>query len=107
MRQRLAPLPFEDDDPQAAAAKRKSPIAKAEVSDEAKRKADTRRTADGHRVHSMSSLMAHLATFTLNRVSLPSQPGSPFMMTSQLTPIQERAFDLIDHSQPHEVFTVR
>ena len=107
MRQRLAPLLFEDDDPQAAAAKRKSPIAKAEVSDEAKRKADTRRTADGHRVHSMSSLMAHLATFTLNRVSLPSQPGSPFMMTSQLTPIQKRAFDLIDHSQPHEVFTVR
>ena len=51
MRQRLAPLLFEDDDPQAAAAKRKSPIAKAEVSDEAKRKADTKRTADGHRVH--------------------------------------------------------
>ena len=56
----------------SATAKRLSPVAKAQVSDSAKRKADRMQTGHGDPLMSISSLMAHLATVTLNRIILPS-----------------------------------
>ncbi len=106
MRRRLAPLLYEDDDRNAARAQRKSPVAPAEVSDRAKRKADTKRTAEGLPVLDMSTLMAHLGTLTLNEVSLPSQPSASFMLASEPTLIQSRAFELLGLSERDKVFTV-
>ena len=77
MRQRLAPLLFEDDDRPAARAARNSPVEPATVSPRAKAKADTRRTPDGYPVHSFRTLLDDLATLTLNEVTLPEVPMPP------------------------------
>ena len=106
MRRKLAPLLYQDDDPQDARAKRSSPVVKAEVSDRAKRKLDARRTEDGLNVLSMTGLIAHLGTLTLNEVMLPQQPGATFMMTSKPTDIQSKAFSLLDMPESKKVFTV-
>ena len=44
LRKHLAPMLFEDDDPEGARAQRKTPVQKAEVPERAKRKAATRST---------------------------------------------------------------
>ena len=106
MRARLAPMLFEDDDRQGAQAKRSSPVASAQVSDSAKAKADTKRTADGLPVLSMTGLMEHLGTFTLNEVSLPQQSDTRFMMTCEPGEIHARAFSLLNIDNPRKVFTV-
>ena len=95
MRRRLAPLLFEDHDREAARTRRDSPVDRAEVSDSAQRKAARKRTPDGLPVHSMDTLMADLATLTLNRVTLPGQPDSCLMLTAQPTAVQAEAFHLL------------
>ena len=60
MRRRLAPILFEDDDREGARARRSSPVEKAEVSESAKAKADTKRTPDGLPVHSFTTLLSDL-----------------------------------------------
>ena len=54
MRQRLKPLLFDDEEPQAAEAARPSVVAPAEVSPSAQDKARRKRTASGEPVHSSS-----------------------------------------------------
>jgi hypothetical protein len=66
MRQALAPMLFDDHDPAAGEALRASPVAKAQPSPAARRKAKTKRTDDGLPVHSIRSLLADLATLTRN-----------------------------------------
>ena len=75
MRQRLAPLLFEDDDRPAARASRETPLEKAEVSPSAERKADTKRTPDGFPVHSFATLLDDLSGVALNKVRLPGETG--------------------------------
>lgn len=103
MRKRLAPILFEDEDPAGAHAKRTSSVGEARVSDSAERKAVSKRTPDGLPVHGMSTLLADLRTLTLNQVELPSQPGHPFTTTSEPTPLQERAFELLKLQLPGPV----
>ena len=95
MRRRLAPMLFEDDDPEGAAAKRDTPVEKAEVSDAALAKAASKKAADGRPVHSMATLLADLATFTLNEAALREIPDQTFALTSTPTAIQEKAFRLL------------
>ena len=95
MRRDLAPILFEDDDREAARAQRGSPVEPAEVSDRAKGKADTKRTRDGLPVHSFSTLLADLGTLTLNHASLPERPDSRFLLASNPTALQARAFELL------------
>ena len=95
MRRRLAPILFEDDDPEGAKAKRASPVEAAKVSEKAKAKADSKKTADGLPVHSMQTLLADLATLTLNEVELPAIPERPLTIVSRPTKLQERAFGLL------------
>ncbi len=95
MRQRLAPLLFDDDDREAARAARKSPVARAEVSDRAKRKAASKHTDDGFAVHSFQTLIGDLSTMTLNHVSLPGAVDAIVPMLSDPTPLQARALDLL------------
>jgi CBS domain-containing protein len=95
MRQRLAPILFEDHDRVAAAAERTSIVAPAQRSPAARRKIATRRTDDGLPVHSFRSLLDDLATLCRNTVSLPSNPDYRFALPTQPTPLQARAFELL------------
>ena len=96
MRQRLAPLLFEDDDRPAARAGRKTPVEKARVSPSAKRKTDTKRTPDGFPVHSFETLLDDLSGVVLNKVRLPEQPESEVAIVTRPTRLQARAFELLD-----------
>jgi len=62
MRQRLAPMLFDDTDKEAAEAMRASVVAQAQRSPAAVNKQTTGLTADGSPVHSFRSLLADLAT---------------------------------------------
>ena len=93
MRQALAPILFEDHNRAAAAAQRASPVAKATVSEAARRKARTKRTEDGLPVHSFRSLLADLATLTRNQVRFGQ--GQTMTLLATPTPVQDRAFALL------------
>jgi Transposase DDE domain len=93
MRQALAPMLFDDHDRAAAEALRSSPVAKAQPSLAAKRKAKTKRTDDGLPVHSFRTMLADLATLTRNTARLASAHTMTLLATP--TQIQQRAFDLL------------
>jgi len=91
MRQALAPILFDDEEPEQARALRPSIVAPAERSPAAQRKAATAHTAYGLPVHSFRTLRQDLATLTLNRLRLADQSMEKI---SSPTPIQEGAFQL-------------
>ncbi len=93
MRQALAPILFDDHDRAAADALRSSPVAKAQPSPAAKRKAKTKHTDDGLPVHSFRSLMADLATLTRNTVRFGR--AATFPLLAMPTIIQRRALELL------------
>ena len=95
MRERLAPLIFDDEDPDDAAASRASVVAPARVLQSAQRKALRKRTDDGRPVQSFRSLLGDLATATRNRV-VPRMPGAePFDTLTRPTELQREAFRLL------------
>ena len=96
MRRRLAPILFEDDDREGARAQRNSPVEKAEVSESARTKADTKRTPDGLPVHSFTTLLSDLATLTLNEATVPDGPDHGIPVFAQPTELQGRALDLLE-----------
>ena len=85
MRQRLAPMLYDDTDKEAAEALRKSPVAKAERSPAALAKQTTGRTDDGLPIHSFHTLLHDLATVTKNTVATALAPDSPFTITTRPT----------------------
>src|SRR6266849_2212220 len=97
MRRCLAPMLFDEPDPAARDAQRTSPVAKAEPSPAAHRKAARKRTdpADGEPlpVHSFHTLLGDLATLTRNVVRLGGDRLTAILATP--TPIQHRALDLL------------
>ena len=95
MRQRLAPLLFEDDDRAGAQQARKSVVAKAEVSARAMQKAASKKTRQGDPVHSLATLLDDLATLTLNEVALPGRVSATMPILSQPTELQSKAFELL------------
>jgi transposase len=95
MRQALAPMLFEDDDPQAAEAARKSIVSPAERSSKAKRKDFLKRTEDGMPVHSFQTLLKDLATLTRNEVRVGEQT---LQMVATPTRVQQRALQLLQIS---------
>ena len=98
MRQKLAPLLFDDTDRQAAEAARQSVVAPAQRSPAAIRKQNTGITQDGLPVHSFHSLLADLATLTRNTVVTAIAPDLPFTILTRPTLIQTRAFELLQIS---------
>ncbi len=93
LRQRLAPLLFDDHEPEAA--ERESVVAPAQPSPAAKHKASTKRTEDDQPVHSLRTLLDDLATITKNQM-VPKTPGAlPFEVTTQPTELQSTVFDLL------------
>ena len=97
MRQSLAPMLFDEPDPAARDAQRTSPVAKAEPSPAAQRKAVRKRTdpADGEPlpVHSFHTLLGDLATLTRNVVRLGRDRLTAILATPTRT--QHRALDLL------------
>ena len=95
MRQRLKPLLFDDEDPAAAEAARRSVVAPAQVSDSAQAKARRKRNAQGYPVHSFRTLLDDLATLCKNRVTANVAGAEPFEMLTQPTALQQQAFKLL------------
>ena len=99
MRQRLAPLLYDDTDKDAAEAQRSSVVAKAGRSPAAVTKQTTGRTEDGLPVHSFRTLLNDLATLTRNTLVTAISPAQPFTLTARPTPIQQKARDLLGLSR--------
>ncbi len=97
MRRSLAPMLFDEPDPAAREARRISPVAKAEPTPAAQRKAARKRTdpVDGEPlpVHSFHTLLGDLATLTRNVVRLGRDRLTTILATSTQT--QRRALDLL------------
>jgi hypothetical protein len=96
MRKALAPILFDDHDPAGARAQRNSIVAPAKRSPAALRKAATKKTADGLPVHSFRTLLADLGTYTRNVMVMADSPEASFILYPQATPVQARAFELLD-----------
>jgi len=92
MRQALAPILFDDDDPQAAEAARNSIVSPALRSPKAYGKDHSKRTEDGLPVHSFQTLLKDLATLTRNEVRVGAQT---LHMLATPTPVQQRALELL------------
>jgi transposase len=95
MRQRLAPMLFDDTDPDEAEARRRSVVAQAERSKAAISKQTTGMTPDGLPVHSFRTLLADLATLARNTVTTAINPLYPLTVVTRPTPVQQKAFDLL------------
>ncbi|MCY3877440.1 MAG: hypothetical protein OXF88_24515, partial [Rhodobacteraceae bacterium] len=53
-------------------------------------------TSDGLPVHSLTTLLADLATLSLNEATVPSNPDHHFPVFTQPTPLQSRALKLLE-----------
>jgi hypothetical protein len=97
MRQRLAPLLFDEHDAAAAQTQRASPVQKAKPSPATRHKATSKHTdpAQGEPlpVHSFQTLLADLATLTRNVVRLGRDQLTAILATP--TKVQRRAFELL------------
>ena len=95
MREAWRELLFADED-QAAKATR-DPVAPAERSAAAKAKVARRHHEDGTPIHSFQTLLTDLATIVRNTCCTSSAHDAPtFTVTTQSSPLQRRALDLID-----------
>ena len=96
MREAWRELMFADED-QAAKATR-DPVAPAQRSQAAKKKACSHTLGDGSPVHSWHSLMAELSTIVRNACRTPGGPANAptFEITTTPTANQKRALDLIN-----------
>jgi transposase len=95
MRRALAPMLFDDDDPEAAKAARKNIVSPAARSPKAHSKDNSKRTADGLPVHSFQTILKDLATLTRNEVRVGEQT---LQMLANPTPLQQRALQLLQVS---------
>ncbi len=89
LRKAWAELLFVDEQPPLAA----DPVAGAERSQAAKRKASTQKTARGETCHSFQSLLAELALIVRDTNRIP-HTGATFTKTTRPTPHQARALEL-------------
>jgi transposase len=95
MRQRLAPMLFDDTDKEEAEARRRSVVAQAKRSKAAIKKQTTGVTEDGLPVHSFRSLLADLATLARNILTTAIAPHYPLTVLTRPTPVQQKAFELL------------
>jgi transposase len=95
MRRSLSPMLFHDEDKNAALASRASPVAKAPRSERARAKDAGKHSANGEPVHSFHTLIADLGTLCLNEVAAASNPNYVLTMATCVTPLQQKALDLL------------
>ncbi|MDQ3675442.1 MAG: IS1634 family transposase [Actinomycetota bacterium] len=89
--QRLAPLLFTDITPTAPI----DPVAPAQRSPQAKTKAGTQTTPDGHTAMSLTDLLSDLATICRNQIRIGTSEHTYPRLTTP-TPHQHRALELLD-----------
>jgi transposase len=99
LRRAWAPLCFTDEDPPA----RTDPVARARRSTKAATKASRRQAADGQPAHSLGTLLDELATLTRNTIVFAG--GTRIDKLATPTPLQRRAFELIDATIPTTLHT--
>jgi hypothetical protein len=95
MRQKLAPMLFEDEDPAAGEALRPSVVAPAQRSPSAQRKVSTLKAGDGLPAHSFATLLKDLGTLTRNRIQPKILTSPPFDTLARPTQLQQRALSLL------------
>src|SRR5258708_12101295 len=100
MGQPLGTLLVGDDGQHQAQAARTSSVAPAQRSAAARRKALTKQTSDGLKVHSFQTLLGDLATIVKNRIQPQDKRIAAFDMLTTPTPIQQRAFELLGVTLP-------
>ena len=96
LRQKLAPMLFDDTDKGSAQAARSSIVAAAQRSEAAVRKQTTGVTPDGLAVHSFHTLLADLATLTRNTLVTAVAPELPLTVLARPTPLQRKAYELLE-----------
>ena len=94
LRQKLAPILFDDHDKQEAQRLRQSIVAPAPRSAAARRKDQGKQTDEGHPVHSLRTLLEDLGTLAKNRVRV-GDTDEEFYLLTRPTPLQQRALDLL------------
>lgn len=96
MRQAWQPLLFDDED--AAAKAVRDPVAPAERSAGARRKAQTRQLDNGDAVHSFRTLLRSLSAIVRNTCRVPGAGAEAptFEVVTTPTAAQQRAFDLLE-----------
>jgi transposase len=94
MRQKLAPILFDDHEKQAAERRRESIVAPAPRSAAAQKKDQSKRTEGDYAVHSFRSLLTDLATLAKNRVRIRGTTDE-FYLNTKPTPGQTEAFTLL------------
>jgi len=97
MEEALAPILFVDHDPEGGEAERTSIVAPAVRSPATRRKIGRKRNEEGEPLHSFRTLLRDLATLTKNTVEV-EDTEIRFEQYAEPTPLQERAFDLLDVS---------
>jgi hypothetical protein len=96
LRQAWAPLTFTDEDRPDPV----DPVAPAQRSHAADRKAATKTTTDDQPARSFTSLLDHLGTLTRNHLRVAGNDTSGFDLLAIPTPTQRRAFELLNASIP-------
>src|SRR5664279_1187358 len=96
LRQAWAPLTFTDEQrPEPA-----DPVAPAQRSQAADRKAATKTTTDDQPARSFTALLDHIATLTRNHLRVAGHDESGFDLLAIPTPTQRAAFELLNASIP-------
>ncbi len=96
MKEKLAPLLYAEDDPEAARASRPDIVAPAVPSPSTRQKTSVKRTPDDLPLQSFRSLLRHLGTLAKNRVRSGEGPeAQEFFLLTQATPLQRKAFVLL------------
>ena len=95
LREKLAPILFDDHQKEDAQRARRSIVSPAKRSVAAQQKDSTKRTVDGYPVHSFRTLLADLGTLAKNRVCLIENEAPEFYQLTEATPTQQLAFDLL------------
>jgi hypothetical protein len=96
LRRAWRPLLFEDEELDNARATR-DPVSAAEPSESVRRKKATHQTAGGLPVHSLRTLLEHLACRSRGTYQVASDPsGVTFTRVSELDPVQEEALRLLE-----------
>jgi len=90
LRTTLAPLTYTDTEPPA----RDNPVAPAQRSDTAARKASRHQDDQGQPVRSFRTLLTHLGTLTRNHIHI-TNTDTAFDQLTEPTPTQRRAFQLL------------
>jgi hypothetical protein len=96
MRQCLKPMLFDDEYLDQANASRPSPVLKAVRSPHAKAKDASKTADDGLPLHSFRTLLQDLGTLAYNVTHTQLNPKAKIILTTRPTPLQAKAFALLD-----------